>query len=189
MFIEKLKNWNACSDALIWLGDRTEAEALRDCERGDWLLWWLWRERNNEGYADIRALTKAKSECARLVQHLMKDPRSIAALDACDQYYEGMISDEQLAAAAAAAYPAYPDAYPAYAAAAAAAAAADAAYAAAADAAAADAAYAAAADAAAADAAYAADADADAAAADARLDTLKKCADICRIYLFVPEKT
>ena len=162
-FKEKLENWNACSEALIWLGDRTEAECLRDCKRGDWLLWWLWRERNNEGYSNIRALTKAKSECARLVQHLMKDPRSIAALDACDQYYEGLISDEQLAAAYAYAHQhkhAYADA----------------------------AAIAAYADAnAAAYAAAAGGADAAAAAYAAGRDILKQCADICRKYLFVPE--
>jgi hypothetical protein len=159
---EKLKSWEACWEALDWLGDRTEAEALRDCERGDWLLWWLWREKDNDGYANIRALTKAKAECARLVQDLMKDPRSIAALDACDQYYEGLIGDDQLAAAAAdvAADASYADAAAAYAA----------------DAADAD------------DASYAA-ADASYAAADdayAILKILKDCADICRKYLFVP---
>ena len=111
-----LKDLNACSDALQWLGNRTANEALRDCHRGDWLLWWFWRERNTVGFPGIRSLTKVKSECARLVQHLMKDERSIKALDACDQFYDGIIGENELRAACAAAYAADAAADAAYAA-------------------------------------------------------------------------
>jgi len=103
--------------------------------------------------------------CARQIQHLMTDERSINALDVAERFANGEASQEELAAAAAAAVYAAAAAAAVYAADAAAyAAAADAAaYAAAADAAA----YDAAADAAAADAA-AYDAAADAAAREAQ---------------------
>ena len=106
---------------------------------------------------DDKILTHAKYLCANQVQHLMKDKRSITALDACKDYVEGKISRKQLDAAYAAAYAAAADAdaYAAYVADAA-----DAAYAAA---------Y---------DAAYD-----DAALAAVRKKSLKKSADICREIL------
>jgi hypothetical protein len=41
--------------------------------------------------------------CARQVQHLMKDPRSVAALDVAERHAQGEATDEELAAAKAAA--------------------------------------------------------------------------------------
>ena len=42
--------------------------------------------------------------CARQVQHLMTDPRSIAALDVAERYANGDATDGELAAASAAAW-------------------------------------------------------------------------------------
>ena len=41
--------------------------------------------------------------CARQVQHLMTDPRSLAALDVAERHADGQATDEELAAARAAA--------------------------------------------------------------------------------------
>ena len=140
---------------------------------------WLSRKCN----VDNRKLTLAKGLCAETVKHLMKDPRSIAAVEAAIKYGNGEIDDTELrnaAADAAAADAAAAAAYAAYAADAAAYAAAygadAAAYAAAYAAnAAADAAYAAA------DAAYAANAAAYAAyAAAARKKSQLQTAEIVR---------
>ena len=183
---ELLKKLNACQPAREWADDKTIEEIWATCYRGDWMLW-LARKLN----IDKRVLTLAKGHCANTVRHLMKDERSIAAVDMAIKYGEGNATDSELAAAAdaaydatvayaAAAYAAYATAYAAYAADADAAAAdADAA-----DAAAAAAAYAADA---AAYAAYAADAAAYAAAADAYAYARKKSqqatAEICRKYI------
>jgi hypothetical protein len=182
-FKEKLQKWNACQGALDWLGDRSEQQALAECDRGDWLLWWFSREIGNEGYPDHRRFTLAKARCAKLVVHLMKDERSIKAVEVAESYGNGVATRKELidASNAANAANAAADDDDAYAAAAAAAAytaaAATAAYAAAANAADDDAYVAAAA------AAYAA------AAADAvKKDMLKQCADICRELFFLPER-
>jgi hypothetical protein len=142
----------ACEDARGWATGKTAKEAWDECPRGDWLLWWARKEN-----VDKRVLTLAKGRCAETVIHLMKDQRSKDAVKAAIDYGHGLITGEQLRAAAydAAAYAAYADAAAAYAADAAAAAA-----------------YAA--DAAAA-AAYAADA-----RKKAREDNQKKTADIVR---------
>ena len=156
----KLIELKACQAAREWAADKTIEEIWATCHRGDWMLW-LARKLN----IDKRPLTLAKGLCANTVRHLMKDERSINAVDMAIKYGNGEASEGELAAAYAAAYAAADaaaaaadDAADAYAAAA------DAADAAAAAAYAAYAAYAddadAAADAAAAYAAYAADADA-----------------------------
>ena len=162
-FTEQLKQMHACSDAIEWSDGKTLREAWETCPRGDWMLWLAARLK-----VDHRKLTLAKGLCANTVRHLMKDERSLKAVDVAIAYGRGNATAEELYAAAASAYDAAAaSAYDAYAAA-------DAAYAAAAADAAADDAAAAATDAAAdadadaaADAAAAYAADADAADADA----------------------
>lgn len=49
--------------------------------------------------------------CCRQVQHLLKDPRSVAAVDSAEKFAHGKISSEELASAAQAAYAAYASAH------------------------------------------------------------------------------
>ena len=150
---ELLIKLNACNEARKWASNKSIDEIWATCHRGDWMLW-IARKLN----IDKRVLTLAKGHCANTVRHLMKDERSIAAVDMAIKYGEGNATDSELAAAADAAYDATADAYDAYAA----------------DYATADAAaaYAAAA------AAYAAAAD-----ADARKLSQQATAEICRKYI------
>jgi hypothetical protein len=156
MKTKRLDQFHPCSEAREWMKTQKNAtEAWNNCERGDWMLWVAARLG-----VDNRKLIVAKAMCAKQVEHLMVDQRSRDAIQACIDYYNCLITREQLNTYAAAAA----DAADADAAAAYAAYAADAAYTAAA-------AY----------AAYAADAYA--AYAAARMSSLKKSADICREYL------
>ena len=187
-FKDLLVKLNACSSACRWAGDMPIEEVVEKCHRGDWLLW-LARNVN----IDFQKLTLAKGYCAQTILHLMKDERSIKAVEAAINFGNGLTNEQQLkdaaaaAAAATYAYAAYAadayaaDAYASYAAA-------DAASAA--SAAAAAYAYAAYAAAAAADvyaAAAAADVYAAAAAADAytaaKIKNQQLTADICRKYI------
>jgi len=159
---ELLMKLNACKDAREWAGDKSWEEIYNTCHRGDWLLW-LFKRTNPD---DLQLLTLAKGHCANTVRHLMKDERSIKAVDAAIAFGEGKISRDELDAADAAAFAASASAAAAYADAASAASAAYAAYAAAyAAAAASDDAY----------AAYVADA--------AKKENQQLTADICRKYL------
>ena len=164
---ELLTNLDACYDARQW-AETLDFDWIRiynECERGDWLLWLHFKTNQS----CLRKRTLVKGLIAKTVEHLMTYQRSKDAVKAAIDYGNGLINDEELAAAAADAASA---SAAAYAAAAAAAAAADAASASAA-------AYAA--DAAAADAAYAAAADAaSASAAAAKKESLKSSANIFR---------
>ena len=156
MKTKRLHKFSPCREAVEYMSTQKNSTlAWQNCERGDWMLW-IAKKLN----VDDKKLTMAKAMCTKQVEHLMKDQRSKDALQACFDYVNGKITREQLDAAAVAAYAAAADA-------------------AAADAAAAVAAYADAAAYAAADAAAAAYA----AAANARENSLRKSADICREYL------
>ena len=164
-FRRRLIELGACDDALSWAAGKTAAEAWEQCERGDWLLWWGQKEGT-----DLRQMTLAKGRCAKLVLHLMQDDRSIAAVEAAENYGLGLIDLAELTAAAVAAAAASAASSASYAAWSAAVTHASAAYAAYA-ASAAYAAYAAA-------AAYA-----DAASVAAKSETLKRCAVIVRAHI------
>ena len=61
----------------------------------------LWALRCVTGHD--RAIRHYAVWCARQVQHLMMDPRSVEALDVADRYADGLATDEELSAAEAAA--------------------------------------------------------------------------------------
>lgn len=114
----------ACDDGRRWAlaNCATMQEAWDKCENPDWLIWIATRP----GVLDDKSLRLFAVWCCRQVQHLMKDPRSIAAVDAAEQFANGLITTEQLKAArqdayAAATYATYTadaaNAYAAYAAA------------------------------------------------------------------------
>ncbi len=186
-FIDKLTALEACDgegQAMPWVCEQPDVETVyRECKRGDWMLWYIYK--SGIALQDKRKWIGCKVEIALQVQHLMKDERSIKALEMAELYSKGQATEEELKQATAAAYDAYSAAYSA-------AAAYDAAYAAATDdAAAAATAYvdAAAYTAAAAyDAAYAAADDDAADAADAeKHKSLADSADIVRKWYSLEE--
>lgn len=118
-FIKKLQSIHACVEATEWAqsNNHNDRSAWDACERGDWLLWWA----KEEG-CDLRQITLAKARCAKLVVHLMKDERSIRAVEVAERFGLGQATHEELDEARRDAYAAYADdatpaAYAAYAAA------------------------------------------------------------------------
>jgi len=94
-----LEDLNACNEAKEWVENKSIDEAVAACHRGDWLLWLAHKIK-----IDKKNLALAKGHCANTVRHLMKDDRSIAAVDAAIKYGNGEISENELNAAYAAAY-------------------------------------------------------------------------------------
>jgi len=195
----QLVELKACREAMRWVQQQPSAEqAWQSCERGDWMLWIAGRCSGEVGSPKRKLLGLVACGCARLALPCTKDKQVLKCIEVTEAYCKGDL-DVTLADVRKARQDAYADAdayAAAYAAAEAAADAADtadyadAAYAAAAAAyAAADAAYAAAyaatyaayATYAAAYATYAADSAAYAADA-AKMETLRKCADIVRTF-------
>jgi len=87
-----LKELKACQSAIDWAKDKTWEEIYSSCHRGDWLLWLF----NKINPNDLQKLTLAKGYCANTVRHLMKDERSIKAIDAAILFGLGKISLEEL---------------------------------------------------------------------------------------------
>ena len=111
---ELLIELNACDEANGWVSDKNIEDAVKEVERGDWLLWLA-----KKIDIPIKPLTLAKARCAKTVIHLMKDQRSIDAVNLAEKYgLTDEISDDDLknAADAAAYYAASADAAAYYAA-------------------------------------------------------------------------
>ena len=90
-FQDKLTELGACNEAHIWAKWKDLETVWATCPRGDGMLW-LARKCN----VDKRKITLAKGLCAETVKHLMKDPRSIAAVEAAIKYGNGEIDDTEL---------------------------------------------------------------------------------------------
>jgi hypothetical protein len=105
--IDYCESISACEDALNWIGDKSLSEAWETCNRGDWMIWLI---NNSENDVTDKQLRLIAVDCARQVQHLMTDQRSINALDVAERYANGEATYEELAAARAAAWAAARDA-------------------------------------------------------------------------------
>ena len=88
---ELLIKLNACDEAIEWAGDRTIEEIVKDCDRGDWLLWLA-----KKIGIELQPLTLAKAHCANTVRHLMENERSIKAVDMAIAFGEGRATMEEL---------------------------------------------------------------------------------------------
>ena len=88
-----------CADTPITVRQIVETVGLNDA---------LWCLRAMPGHDDKWRFFAVS--CARRVQHLMLDPRSVAALDVAERYALGQATDEELAAASDAARDAASDA-------------------------------------------------------------------------------
>ena len=97
---ELLIELRACRAAKEWAQGKTFEEVYTTCERGDWLCW-LFAKTNHE---DIQLLTLVKGHQANTVRHLMKDERSLKAVDTAIAFGEGRVTREELRNAADAAW-------------------------------------------------------------------------------------
>ena len=95
-FAEYLKSINACDPACKWQEGKDLETVWNTCERGDWMIWLLV---NSENEVTDRELRLIAVKCARQVQHLMKDERSINALDVAERFANGEATQEELNAA------------------------------------------------------------------------------------------
>ena len=81
-----LLSLNACNESVEWAEGKSWQGIFDTCHRGDWLLWLFYKTMNKESEADFALLTIAKGHCANSIRHLMKDHRSIDAVDAAINY-------------------------------------------------------------------------------------------------------
>ena len=97
MTIEEFcKKHLACSEGREWaLANCTSMSEAWAKLKPEWMIWVATRE----GVLTDKELRLFAVWSARQVQHLMKDHRSIAALDVAERHASGQATDEELAAA------------------------------------------------------------------------------------------
>jgi hypothetical protein len=103
---DKLSSLYACEESIEWLNERNAEQMWNGCPRGDWMLWLLKKLNLNK-----RKLTLCKGKCSETVKHLMKDERSIKAVEVAIRYGYSEATEEELSYAADAAADAYASAY------------------------------------------------------------------------------
>jgi hypothetical protein len=87
---------DACVDGRKWaLENCVSMEDAWAKLKPQWLLWVATRK----GVLTDRELRKFAVWCARQVQHLMTDARSVAALDVAERHADGLATDAELNAA------------------------------------------------------------------------------------------
>ena len=102
--IEDIRSWEPCYDPAKhlpedWEGTALDILKLEDIPVGD-RLWVVLRE----DLLDDRTLRLFAVLCAKQARHLMKDERSLKALDVAQAYLEGEASEDDLASATDAAH-------------------------------------------------------------------------------------
>ena len=96
-----LRRHRACADGYRWASESCATlDDVWAMARPDWLIWVATRP----GCLDDKTLRLFAVWCARQVQHLMTDHRSIAALDVAERYANGEATREELDAALSAAW-------------------------------------------------------------------------------------
>ena len=94
--IEFCDRHHACADGREWaLANCRDMDHAWEVLKPEWLVWVATRD----GVLDDRTLRLFAVWCARQVQHLMTDPRSVAALDAAERFANGEATADELAAA------------------------------------------------------------------------------------------
>ena len=103
-FKQHLVEIDACRESIKWLGKRTAQQAWDECERPDWLLWWIAKDKPDCKCDIVRLTCKIARTVLRYVPAGEESPRlAIEAAErwAADPSYEN----------ANAAYAAYAAAY------------------------------------------------------------------------------
>ena len=100
-FNKLLIRLKACEEAVNWCNGKSLGKAWDTATNSEWMLWLLY---NHPNEATDRELRLIAVKCARQVQHLMTDKRSINALDVAEKFANGCATNKQLYAAMYAAW-------------------------------------------------------------------------------------
>ena len=104
-FQEYLQSIRACEETRTWAAERTAQQAWDECERADWLMWWL-----AKSGMELKQLVLIACRCARTALQYVPagEHRPLQAIETAEAWCNGLATlAEVSAAAAAAAYAAY----------------------------------------------------------------------------------
>ena len=103
-FAETLRQIGACSEALAWVGQRTAADAWRECKSSEWMLWLFGHMPIEITPQELRLLACDFAEAA--VQYADEETAAVCegVIKVARRYAVGDASDEELAAAMDAAW-------------------------------------------------------------------------------------
>ena len=95
-FHELLIELEACDEAVAWCEGKSLQEAWETATNPDWMLWLSQKVANKATDREFRLIAV---KCARQVQHLMLDERSVYPLGVAEKYANGEATKDELFAA------------------------------------------------------------------------------------------
>lgn len=102
---DRIAHLTPCSEAKEWASGYTSAaKAWKECPRGDWMLWLLWKS-----HVDRRRIVGAAGEIAAIALPIWnayspRDSRVADCIEMCRKYAIGEVGEVQLNAASDAAW-------------------------------------------------------------------------------------
>ncbi len=99
-FAAELKALGACGAAVTWVGRRSLKRAWEECERGDWMLWYLCRTDALTKEQAVRIAALCARECLHLVPEGEDRPR--LAVEAAERWLAEPTTENESAAKSAA---------------------------------------------------------------------------------------
>jgi hypothetical protein len=99
-FAEKLKELNACSDAIAWATGKSLTKAWQECHRPDWMMWLLGRSTVSKKVIATIAVGFAE-QC---VHNATKYPDVAKCIEVIKRFLAGNATQEELSAARSAAW-------------------------------------------------------------------------------------
>lgn len=98
-FQAELEQLGACQAAIEWVGDRDAGTAWRECQRADWMLWFMAKKK-----VDRRVLVLAACACAETALPYVKrgDDRPRKAIETARAWTRGEARLDEVKVAAAA---------------------------------------------------------------------------------------
>ena len=88
---EQLKSLGACPEAIRWVGDLNLSQAWDQCQRGDWMLWYIAKIG-----VDKKLVVMAACKCARLSLKYTTDVRPLKAIETAEAWCRGEATKEEV---------------------------------------------------------------------------------------------
>lgn len=104
-FKDKLKELEACSDVIEWVGNKGLKKAWDTCDRADWMFWLAAKMIGKKGWSTQQEIVLTACWCVRRAQKYWTDKtdtRPIDAIEAAERWAKNPIDENRDAARAAA---------------------------------------------------------------------------------------
>lgn len=102
---DELIQLGACPEAIEWVGERTFEQAWADCERADWMFWYLVKRIGTPGFPTHQEIVRVNCLCVRRALRFVPEGelRPLKAIEAAERWADNPTLENRKTVEAAAA--------------------------------------------------------------------------------------